>query len=381
MKLSIPNIKLGSAGIGFLLCLGMMISLGIFLHGNADKTLQARQNRIPTAEIILNEAAYASAEIEKDLPPIVDDTPTAPIETSPTETRTPLFEVEDEALVATENESVIAKDDIIEELEDLTKKVEEMEKSIENETKEDIVIIEEEEIVSEDITSTLPPRIALIISDMGLSESATQTAVDILPKGITLAFAPYANNVDEWVKKAKSKGHDILISVPMEPKTFPNDDPGPNALLTSLPDSENIKRLKWALSQARGYVGIVNFMGSRFTASQEKMSPIMQYLKGKNLMVLDSGSGNDSLIPSMSRINGITYATNDRFIDNKATSSAIDEQLKALETMAETRGQAIGIGFPYPITFDRIINWSQDLERKGILLVPISDLSSEKAKN
>ena len=359
MKLSLPNIKIGSAGVGFILCIILLSLLWFFLSINGQKTIEDRQDRTAMAEVILNQSAYndggkedaqssnnlADKTIEKDLPPSVQEI-TETEEVSPTSTRMPLFD-DDES------------------------------------NADNIIIVEDnDKDQQQDLNSPkTPPRIALVISDMGLSASATKSAIETLPKGVTLAFAPYAKDLKTWVEDARRKGHDVLISVPMEPETFPRDDPGPNALLTSLPDEENISRLNWALSQSSGYVGIVNFMGSRFTANQEKLSPIMEYLKDKNIMVLDSGSSSNSLIPSMARVDNITYAQNDRFIDNNATPNAIDKQLEALENIALKRGKAIGIGFPYPVTFERVLEWSKTLQDKGIILVPISDLPSKKDSN
>lgn len=340
-----------------------MMVIGGFLFATASDTIESRKSRTPLAEVVLNPTAYADTqeavaekvesqqEIEKDLPPSLTDT-SETIEVAPVETRTPLFS-EDEEEVAD-----IAGDD--------------EERDTES---DDLATSKEEKAI---LSSELPPRIALIISDMGLSDTATKAAIDDLPKAITLAFAPYAKDLKTWIEQARRRGHDVLLSIPMEPTTFPRDDPGPNALLTSLPDEENIQRLDWALSQSSGYVGIVNFMGSRFTSNQEKLSPVMDHLKEKDILILDSGSGADSLIPSMARINNIPYARNDRFIDNKATANAIDEQLLALENIALTRGQAIGIGFPYPITYERLSVWTKQLEEKGILLVPVSDIVSRK---
>ncbi len=360
MKILLPNIKIGSAGLGFILSCIILILLGIFLFTAADQTRQEREKRTPTAEVIINPTAYVDdlpndnntiEEIERDLPPSIEDLSDT-IEVSPVETYKPLFSQEDEITILHEKDKEVEEEEIADESSKPTFSV-----------------------------NTSPPRIALIISDMGLSKSATEAALKTLPKPITLAFAPYANNLDKWTEQAKRSGREFLISIPMEPETFPHDDPGPNALLTSLPDEYNIQRLDSALSKTSGYVGIINFMGSRFTANQEKLGAIIQHLKGKNILVVDSGSGRDSLIASLSRVNDVPYAKNDRFIDNQTTAKAINEQLAALENIARTRGQAIGVGFPYPITFESIINWEKGLQAKGIVLVPISDLSSDRANN
>ena len=53
----------------------------------------------------------------------------------------------------------------------------------------------------------------------------------------------------------------MLLQVPMEPFDYPDNDPGPQTLLTSLDAGQNIDRLHWLMSRFQGYVGIVNYHG------------------------------------------------------------------------------------------------------------------------
>ncbi len=227
-------------------------------------------------------------------------------------------------------------------------------------------------------TKSQKPRISIIISDMGLSTNSTEKAIAELPPEITLAFVPYAGNLDEWVKKSREAGHEVLLSIPMEPETYPKDDPGPNALLTTLSKQENINRLNWALSRATGYVGIMNFMGSRYTSNTDFMADLLEKMYHRGLMIVDAASSTDSVIPSLSRINGVPYSVNDRYIDNIASRQSIDKQLKYLEDTAVRRGYAIGIAFPYPITFEQLNKWVASLKDKNIELAPITAVASEE---
>ncbi len=70
-------------------------------------------------------------------------------------------------------------------------------------------------------------KIAIVVSGLGLSASATQSALAGLPGAVTLGFAPYAGDVADWVAKARAKGHEVLLEIPMEPFDFPDSDPAP----------------------------------------------------------------------------------------------------------------------------------------------------------
>ena len=78
------------------------------------------------------------------------------------------------------------------------------------------------------------PRVALIVAGLGVSTSATSTAIAQLPGPVTFAFMPYGAEVERLAALARSEGHEILLQVPMEPFNYPDNDPGPQTLLTSL---------------------------------------------------------------------------------------------------------------------------------------------------
>ncbi len=112
------------------------------------------------------------------------------------------------------------------------------------------------------------PRIALIVGGLGVSASATADAIAKLPGPVTLGFVPYGSDAAAQAARARNGGHEILLQVPMEPFEYPDNDPGPQTLLTSLTPQQNIDRLYWVMSRFQGYVGISSTMGALFTASE-----------------------------------------------------------------------------------------------------------------
>jgi polysaccharide deacetylase 2 family uncharacterized protein YibQ len=82
-------------------------------------------------------------------------------------------------------------------------------------------------------------KIAIVITGLGISARATAAALKILPPGVTLAFAPYAGDVQRWVSEARKRGHEVLLEVPMEPYDFPDSDPGPHTLRPMLSEAGN----------------------------------------------------------------------------------------------------------------------------------------------
>lgn len=216
------------------------------------------------------------------------------------------------------------------------------------------------------------PRVAIVMSDLGLSGVTTGNALAKLPPGITLAFVPYAERLDDWVERARTKGHEVMLSVPMEPLNYPRDDPGPNALLTMLGPDRNVERLEWSLGKAVGYVGITSTTGSKFTATPAAMQPVIDALKARGLLLVDARANPKSVAGPLATLSGVPRALGDRIIDRDLSRGAIDDQLRELEELAKTNGAAVGFASPYPTTIERLNLWLTALADRGIALAPVS---------
>ena len=216
------------------------------------------------------------------------------------------------------------------------------------------------------------PRIAVLLSGLGLSGAATEAAINDLPGAVTLGFNPYAPKLDDWIGSARATGHEVFLSLAMEPVDYPRVDPGPHTLLISLDRQQNLERLQWVLSRGAGYVGVVSSAGSRFTTSQADLLPILDEIKARGLMFVDSRSTENSVAGAVSKSIGLPRAVNDLALDLQASRDAIDQRLQQLEQLARQTGVAIALGEIYPVTIERLAQWIPSLERKGIVLAPIS---------
>lgn len=223
------------------------------------------------------------------------------------------------------------------------------------------------------------PRLAIVVSLLGLSDRTTQMAIRALPPEVTLSFATYAPKLNDWVTEARRAGHEVLLDLPMEPNGFPKNDPGPDTLLTSLSAVENLNRLEMVLGRTGGYVGVLGFAGSRFTVVEEALTPILEALAERGLMFLDSRSSSRSLAAELAASVQLPRAYNNRFLDLSPSSSDIDRQLEDLEDLARANRSAVGIGHAYPVTIERLAAWTTTLEAKGIALAPISSLADRQS--
>ena len=125
---------------------------------------------------------------------------------------------------------------------------------------------------------------------------------------MTFAFAPYGIDLERWVARARGEGHEVLLQVGMEPFDYPDNDPGPQTLLTSLTPEQNIDRLHWFLSRFQGYVGVTSLMGARFTATDQALAPVLREVGKRGLIYFDDGTSPRSVAGQISGAHNVAFA-------------------------------------------------------------------------
>jgi polysaccharide deacetylase 2 family uncharacterized protein YibQ len=167
----------------------------------------------------------------------------------------------------------------------------------------------------------------------------------------------------------------------MEPFDFPDNDPGPHALLTSLPHAQNIGRLHWVLSRMQGYVGVANFMGARFTSNETALTPVMTELAQRGLLYFDDGASARSAAEKVALVTKTPFVKADLVIDARPNWSDIDAALEQLERIAADRDYAIGFASALPVSIERIARWAKSAESRGVRVVPLSVTAMRARQN
>ncbi|MEH2489978.1 divergent polysaccharide deacetylase family protein [Bradyrhizobium sp. AZCC 2230] len=216
------------------------------------------------------------------------------------------------------------------------------------------------------------PVVAIVIGGLGVGAAKTTDAIMKLPGAVTLAFTPYGADPGKLAERARAQRHEIFLQIPMEPYDFPDNDPGPQTLLTSLTADQNTDRLYWHLSRMQGYAGITNFMGARFVATEPAMQPIIREASRRGLGFFDDGSSPRSIAPQAAGSFAVPFGKGDIALDAVPTPTEIDRALNKLESVARERGVAVGTASALPVSIERVGAWIKTLSDRGILLVPLT---------
>lgn len=213
------------------------------------------------------------------------------------------------------------------------------------------------------------PRIAVVVTGLGLDPEATDAAIARLPPDVTLSFSPYAPKLAEQVARARAGGHEVMLDLPLEGEGFPNQDPGPLGMLSVLPQAENITRLEAIMGKATGYTGFVGLPGARFGGSRAHMHAVLEQMAARGLVYIHTGP-KAGLVGTEGLKVPVRQAVID--VDARPFREAIDARLAWLEEVARARSSTVAVLSPLPVSFERLTRWIGDLNRKGLALAPAS---------
>ncbi len=216
-------------------------------------------------------------------------------------------------------------------------------------------------------------KIAIVIDDMGYDLNLAIAFMDLdLP--LSLSVLPSAPHTVDIVDEANRRGKELLLHLPMEPKDYPDLNPGPGAVLTNMDESRIKKTINDDIDQIQGIRGMNHHMGSKFTERYDKMKIVLGELKRHNLFYLDSRTTNLTVAYDLAKDMDVPAAKKNVFLDNDLSSKTIKLQMERLLGIARYSGFAIGIGHPHKETLDVIKDYEGILKTE-FKVVPVSELT------
>ncbi len=309
------------------------------------------------------------------------------VEAEQTEEPEPAVEAEEPEVVAPESvvETITVADEpeAADTMEDvLGEKIEMPEEALaevphENPVEKEVVVEEKAVVAAEKTTEPAAEDnavlVAVVIDDIGLSVPFTNQIAEI-GYPITVSFLPYGASNKHQVTKLKNAGLEVMLHVPMMPRV--PADLAPVTLSPKMPKAEIQEKLTTMIErfEGTGMGGVNNHMGSAFTENREAMGAVMEILQKRGMFFLDSKTTARSIGRAAAKEYGVPYVARDVFLDNERRYDYIMGQFKETERTARRQGYAIAIGHPYPQTLQALKDWLKDTEKRGIKVVPLSDL-------
>lgn len=216
-------------------------------------------------------------------------------------------------------------------------------------------------------------RIAIVIDDMGCKLTPIDDILSIdIP--ITLSILPSRPYSIEAAEKAREKGREIILHLPMEPRGYPEKNPGEGCLYITMSHEEIRQQLDEDIAAVPSITGVNNHMGSRFMEDDDGVEVVLKYLKKRGLFFLDSLTTGNSKGKKIAEKIGVEYIARDVFIDNSRDFSNIRAKLIRIIEKKDSWKTLVLIGHPHDVTIEALRETAPLFRAEGIEIVPLSDL-------
>jgi polysaccharide deacetylase 2 family uncharacterized protein YibQ len=104
------------------------------------------------------------------------------------------------------------------------------------------------------------------------------------------------------------------------------------------------------------------------------MRPLLQEIRDRGLGYIDDGSAGASVAITMAQDLRLPNASGNIVIDSVRDPERMRSNLKVLESLAKARGYAIGTASAFPETIKVVQEWAKQADKRGVLIVPVSNL-------
>lgn len=221
-------------------------------------------------------------------------------------------------------------------------------------------------------------ELAILIDDFGYCGEGTQEML-ALPIPITAAVMPFSSCTAADAEAVRQAGKEIFIHMPMESLTGKPEWVGEKGVFRSMSDAEIKERVEEAFSILPDAVGMNNHMGSAIMEDERSLSAVMDVLKEKKMLFVDSMTTAKSVGRSIAGQKGVFFLGRDVFLDSTDSVEVVKKNLRQAAEVALEKGYALAIGHVGPegghVTVQAIRELIPELEQAGITFVTVSELA------
>jgi uncharacterized protein len=213
--------------------------------------------------------------------------------------------------------------------------------------------------------------IAVIIDDIGQDLQVVDELAEIRAP-IAFAVLPFVPHTAEAARRLHAAGKEILLHLPMEPRSYPANNPGKGALFTAMTDREIRAQVAEDLAAVPHALGVNNHMGSRFTEDEARLTIVMEELSKRGLFFVDSRTTPASRGREAAARAGVPFASRSVFIDHtKGYAAALANLIRPPQ--GGRRGQPLlMIGHPHRETVRALKEVLSGRREEGLRVISLA---------
>ncbi len=214
--------------------------------------------------------------------------------------------------------------------------------------------------------------LSFVVTDYGLSKSNSERVLKALPKEVTFVLSPYAQDPQEWIDKARAKGHEVWLNIPIQNQNFGLRDPGPAALLLRSSLKHNTELMRQLMGSVQGYAGIASYTDEIFVNSPTLMKTTMGEIYKRGLAFMELNARPEDTIKDAALSGGAPYTEIDMVMEQLENKEFKISNLSILAGLAGDQGYAIAQLRPSPNIIKQFENWHKLALDQGLTLAPAS---------
>ena len=187
------------------------------------------------------------------------------------------------------------------------------------------------------------PQLAIVVDDFGYFKGDLLDDFCKIKQPITFAILPDETHSKTAMLKANETNHETLIHIPMEPMSYPRNNPGKNAIYVHLSKKEIIKRMEGYIKKLPLCIGANNHMGSLVTTDEDIMKIVLEVLKRHEMFFVDSRTTSSSVAYSTAQRMMIPSFENNFFLDSPDISDKTFNMRIEQLTKLSAKGKVLSI--------------------------------------
>lgn len=220
------------------------------------------------------------------------------------------------------------------------------------------------------------PMLAIVVGNLGYDPARDAEWIEF-PARVTMAVLPFGPSSREVAESAKSRGHCVILHVPMEPRHPSADGTEPFRLCVGMEREEIAQRFSRMVREVPQAVGAMNHMGSAFTTDPDSMDAFAAMLKDAGYFFVDGATAPDSLGVEASGKAGVSAVRRDVFLDDDAGPEALRRQWGKAVALAKKNGWAVLVCHSRRETRNALVGLLPSLREDGIRPVTVPELLEE----
>ena len=216
------------------------------------------------------------------------------------------------------------------------------------------------------------PLLSFVIFDAGLSREQTEKIINDFPPEVTLVFSPYSRDLKLLTDVARQDGHEVWLTLPLETKNYPLDDPGPSSLLVNASAEQNKSRLISLLASTQGYAGFFSQKDHVFRREDAVVNPALQEIFERGLAIIDSNTSLYSFVGELAARRDYPNAKINLWLDDNLTAVALNQKTRQMIEFANANGKAIVMLRSNPASLKALDKFLKSAAAKDYQLAPAS---------